>query len=146
MADEPPKKLRRVTVRQHKIAKAMVMYPHESQRAIGARIGVRQKDVAVEIAKPHVKADMAKMMDRALDRAGATIDRSAKVIAEAHDAFKGSSTNDPAAVPIPDHKTRLRAAELNGKFRGLLKSNEDMGGQVMGIGFFILKGLKERGL
>lgn len=89
-------------------------------------------------------------LDAALDRAGASLDKSAQVIAAAHKAsvvkvFKGEDDQIIYATPLVDHNTRMKAAELNMKARGLLNTQTE-GGQVVGVGFFIMRGLKERGI
>ena len=64
----------------------------------------------------------------ALDKAGATIEASAKVIADAHVAEKktyfqheGQVTDERSDI---DHKVRLQASELNLKARGQLRDQE----------------------
>lgn len=59
-----------------------------------------------------------------LDEAGATMEKSAKVIAGAHEAMDIRLTKDGDVVEVgPDHKIRLDAATLNLKARGELKEN-----------------------
>lgn len=62
-------------------------------------------------------------VNRILDAAGATIEKSARVVAEAHDAKKLQSINFETHEVV-DHRTRLDAAELNLKARRILGGNE----------------------
>lgn len=64
----------------------------------------------------------------ALDKAGATIERSAQVIAEAmlaeqktYTSFEGQIRDERSD---PDHRTRLKASELNLRARGELKDQD----------------------
>lgn len=69
------------------------------------------------VVKSHVVAE--------LDRAGATLGATAKVIAEAHEAKEIKFFSYEGVVrdqrEVVDHSTRLRAAELNLEVRGELK-------------------------
>ena len=83
---------------------------------IAKETGLKNEDaVSRAIAKPAVRGYMAKY----LDDAGATLEASAKVISDAHTATKITDDGDE----LPDHHTRLNAAELNLKIRGELKDN-----------------------
>lgn len=84
-----------------------------------ANMTVAQAQYALK--KPVVKAYLATY----LDEAGASLKKSAKVIAEAHNAtekkffaFEGRVRDEREVV---DHKTRMDAATLNLKARGELK-------------------------
>jgi len=140
-----------ITAKQRKLVNGVVMGKTARQAALDAGFKGTDGSVSAMASRELKNVKVAAAIEAALDRAGASLDESARVIAEAHRAktvksFKTVDDRIIYAEPTVDHNARMKAAELNGKFRGLLKSNEDMGGQVMGIGFFILKGLKERGL
>mgnify|MGYP001570175297 CR=1 FL=1 len=127
-----------LTVRQRKIVEGVIA--GKSGRQIGRELSPHQAPstsspvISKEIRKPLV----AKAINDALDKAGATITKSARVIAEAHDAKDDNEQ--------PDHKVRLSAAELNGRFRKLLSNKHDDEGPLVQVGFFVLKGEAERGI
>lgn len=88
---------------------------------IGEAIGLSARQVKNIANQPNVKAHLASY----LDRAGASLEKSAEVIADAHNAtekkffaFEGRVVDEREVV---DHDTRLAAAKLNLQARGELK-------------------------
>ena len=82
-----------------------------------------------DLAKPHVREALA----AALDKAGCTIEATAKVVADAHKATEIRTYHDGEGGIIEsreyvDHRTRLRAGELAAKFRGALSDGGAQGG------------------
>lgn len=111
---------RPLTKRQQEIADAHIADPTKPQSEIAKEFGTTQPQVSKTLNLPHVKVHIESM----LDAAGATVRKSAEVIAHAHKAMdtklvthKGVLTK---AVSLVDHQTRLRAAELNLEVRGYL--------------------------
>lgn len=56
--------MKRLTKKQARIARERVKDPEASQREIGDRVGMTQPHVARELAKPHVQARVAELMER----------------------------------------------------------------------------------
>lgn len=139
----------RLTAKQRGLIKGIAAGKTNRQAALDAGYGggVNPESASAQASQALNKPNVMSALEAALDRAGATLEKSAEVIAKAHAAEKTVVTKLGDVVEIgPDHATRLRAAELNGKFRKLLTSGPEEGGQIMGVGFFILKGKTERGL
>ena len=101
----------------------------KSIRKAAKAAGIGVATAARAEADPRIKSEMAK----ALDKAGATKDKIAEVVARNLDAQKVISANIVAKngegmadahsmtkdfVEVPDGPTQLKAAELCGKFRG----------------------------
>lgn len=118
---------------------ASEVYPHQAKSTSGPL-------VSRELRNPNV----AKALNAALDKAGATIPKMARRLAEAHDATDVKVFNGPNGIeyskPLVDHQTRLKAVELNGRFRKLLSNKHDDEGPLVQVGFFVLKGEAERGI
>ena len=132
-----------------KFAKALIGGKNHREAALAA--GYKGSGISVRATALSKEPEVIRALDAALDRAGASLDKTARVIAEAHRANTVKVFNDPEngitySDPLIDHNTRMKAAELNLKARGLLQSHDDGSGQVIGVGFFLLKGLKDRGM
>ena len=86
--------------------------------------------------------------DKALAKAGLTIDGTAKVIVEATKANKLVTVGDAEVREVEDHPVRLRAVELAGRFRGHVESEaaSAAAGAVMALGYFIARNREARGL
>lgn len=85
------------------------------------------------LQRPHVAA----ALDKALDEAGASIKDSAKVIGDAHSAFKVGLSKFGAPIVIgEDHPTRMKAAELNLRARRLIGSGPEEGGGNQTVNLF----------
>lgn len=100
-----------------------------------------------ELRQPGVREALA----RALDEAGCTIDASAEVIADAHRAKSVRSwcspTGEVTEREYVDHVTRLKAADLAGKFRGVNSNEESPSGLNIGMLVQIVrKNAQDRGL
>lgn len=139
-----------ITVKQRKLIIGVASGKTGRQAAKDAGYTGSPETLSVTASQELKNPNVVRAMDAALDKAGASLDKSAQVIAAAHKATTVKVFNDPErgityATPLVDHNTRMKAAELNMKARGLMQSNEGSG-QVMGIGFFVLKGMKDRGL
>ena len=115
------------------------LYPHLKQAS-------RDPSVSLQLHKPQV----VKAINDALDKTGATVSKMARRLAEAHDATDVKVFNGPNGIeyskPLVDHQTRLKAVELNGRFRKLLSNKHDDEGPLVQVGFFVLKGEAERGI
>ena len=140
----------KLTLRQRKIITGVLAgKPH---RDIGREAYPNQAEstsgpvISREIRKPHV----VKAINDALDKAGATVPKMARRLAEAHDATDVKVFNGPNGIeyskPLVDHQTRLKAVELNGRFRKLLSNRQEEDGPLVQVGFFVLKGEAERGI
>lgn len=92
--------------------------------AIAAGYKGKKETLRVNAYKMLKNPRIRKALDEALDEAGATIDKSAKVIAEAHKA------NDNEFINKPDHPVRLKAAEMNLRARRLIGTAEGNISQV----------------
>lgn len=136
-------------IKLSKFTKAILAGSTQRQAALaaGARDSASTDNIASKMARePQVVNSIA----LALDRAQATMDKSAVVISKAHEAKIVKVFNDAGRIkyskPLVDHSTRLKAAELNLKARGLLHHSEDTKGELVGFGFLLLKNLRDRGL
>jgi len=141
----------RLTMPERALIKGVVGGKPIAQAALDAGYAKNNPKYAASTASQVLKKPrVMRALDRALDRAGAGIDLSANVIASAHGATETKVFNGKDGLvyskPMIDHDTRLRAAELNLKARGLLIPAEIPGTQSINIGMFVLKGLHERGL
>ncbi len=111
-------KLKAMEFKQQLAADLQLANPTLSHAEIGAKIGETEAQVTKIFRQPQVKVYMASF----LDKAGASLEKSAKVIAEAHDAiemkffaFEGEVTDEREVI---DWQTRLKASEMNLKIRG----------------------------
>lgn len=106
---------------QEFIAAELVVEGKLTMEEIARRAGLPMEKVRAVMSKPQIRGFLAKH----LDDAGATLEASAKVIAEAQHAEKMVVSNYKGEVQVvnagPDHSTRLTAAELNLKARGELR-------------------------
>lgn len=103
------------------IADYRVVHPAAKPTAIGEALGVSTRTVSAALKSTSVRAYLAELFDKA----GATLQASAKVVAEAHDASKIKFFSEHGVVTdertVIDYKTRLEAAKLNLEARGILK-------------------------
>lgn len=117
-----------------------------TRAALDAGYGRGKNSESASSAASYVFRDprMRAKLQEALDRAGATLDASARAIAKAHKADKTTHNGEM----IPDHAIRLNAAELNLRSRGILGQNSDAESQapILNISLLIQAGLKARGL
>ena len=121
-----PDPLRPLTPHQLHIAKAAIENPGATSAEIAKAAGLKDPVKSAAhvdriLAKPQVRA----MMISALDEAGATIEKTARVVSEAMDAeevkiFHSEAHGIVESDPHTDHQTRLRAAELSMKARGVM--------------------------
>lgn len=130
---------RRLTAKQRGLIRALSEGKTVAEAAQEAGYSGSRETARVEAHRALQSPHVSEALEKALDRAGATLDASARVIAEAHKA------DDPKTGKA-DHQTRLKASELNYKARRVFAPKDDGSGRVVGIGFFIAKGLRERGL
>lgn len=84
---------------------------------------------------------------RSLDEAGATIEACAKVVADGLKATRLYVLKSGEKVEHPDHRVRIKAAELNFQLRGFLTnaSPDDMSRRGIDVGS-LLKAARDRGL
>ena len=137
----------KLTPRQLKLIRGVVAGKTIKVAALDAGYGGSDESARVRASIDLHKDSVSLALHRALDRAGATLDKTAKVVADAMDAGRNAVDKFGEIVDLgPDHKTRLAAAELGGRFRHLLAPKVEDSGTAMAIGFFLLKGRQERGL
>lgn len=136
---------RRTTVKERKLVEGIAAGKTMREAAVHAQLSPNgtPETARVEAYRTLQRPHVIKALEDALDRAGATLERSARVISEAHDA-KG--------LAGADHPVRLKAAELNFKARRILGANQEGDGGGSGtINLFAVLGIveqsrKERGL
>lgn len=102
-----------------------VEYADTADAVDAAAVGMKHNAALLKSAHlPQVRG----YLHDALEKAGATIDAAAQVIADAHAAKKTTYFQHEGSVTDVrediDHKTRLQAAELNLKARGELRDQE----------------------
>jgi len=99
-------------VKRRKFVKAILQGKTKYEAAVDAGYSPASASVrATELTRnPEVQSEI----ERALDKAGATIEAQAKVVAEGFKATKHIGEN---LIEVADHMARLKAAELSGKFR-----------------------------
>lgn len=135
-----------LTIRQRKLVKEVVSGKTLAAAAKDAGYSGTEGSLRVEAHKTLKKPNVAAAMERALDAAGLTIPKTAQIVAEAAEADSVSLSKSGDIVNLgPDHRVRLDAAKTAAKWRGIGESEIDPGA-VMGVGFFVLKGLKDRGI
>ena len=124
-------------VRAVKFSKAIL--DGKTQRDAAIEAGYSPKSAESSGSQMAKSPDVQEILNRALDKAGATIDSSARVIAEAqraktvkHFAFMGKVKESKTHI---DHPTRLHAAELNYRSRKLLapKPQDDSGQSTVNL-------------
>jgi len=141
-----PPKLNLITPHQTCVADVAMAHPEMSEGQIAKHLGGSSRDASHihrVLEKPQVRVYMAGF----LDEAGATCQESARVVAEAHNANEVKVFNNKGVVvkvgkdgqtelrgggviyskPLVDHQTRLRAAELNVRVRGLMTDPQQSG-------------------
>lgn len=101
-----------LTVKQRLLVKSLAEGKTMTMAGKEAGYGKTTDSARVQAHKELQKPTVAAALEAALDRAGASLDASAKVIAEAHEATKLQSVGFKTHTVV-DHKTRLSAAELN---------------------------------
>ncbi len=91
-----------------------------TDRQVGRAVGLNQANVSALMKKPQAKLYMSTY----LDRAGATLEAAAVVIAEAHKATKKQPITWEGVVTDtfeqPDHERRLTAARMSMEAHGVL--------------------------
>lgn len=116
-----PKQFTPMSAKEQMAADMRLINPEMNDKEIGEVIGEKDSKVKRIFNKPAVRV----YMESYLDKAGATREESARVIADAHKAvetkifaFEGHITDEKVLI---DHGTRLDAAKLNLQIRGDLK-------------------------
>lgn len=116
-----------LTDADRKVSDYKLLHPDATQAEIIRETGLAQTTVSRSLQKPQVKLYMAGI----LNAAGATLQKSAKVIAEAHDATKKTYSSFEGVIQDeredPDHDMRLKAAKVNMEAQGV---SEDKGMRV----------------
>lgn len=109
-----------LTPKQRAVADYAMTHPDASASEIARAVGVAQTTAAEALDAPKVRMYMSQY----LDRAGATLQKSADVVAAAHDAVKETPVTWEGEIRDvhrqPDHKMRLDAAKLNMQAHGAL--------------------------
>lgn len=116
-------RIKSITPHQMHVAKLAVEHPEWSSSDIAEQMGrPREEGRSIDriLSKPHVRM----MLVNALDKAGATLEASAKVIAEAHEAtetkvFHSEKDGVVYSEPLVDHRTRIKAADTAVEWRGI---------------------------
>lgn len=108
-------KNKKLTVKQRNLVKGVVEGKTMAQAAKDAGYSGSKETARVEgyrtLQKPHV----SEALEKALNESGASLEKSAQIIADAHNAKRGKEK---------DHAMRLKAAELNLKARRFFNSSE----------------------
>ena len=114
------RKIKPYDEREYAAAELLIGGEMSAEEVAGA-VGLPNADEVKAAARlPQIQNYLA----AALDQATATVERSAKAIADAHDAQDMRTTKNGEKVDVgPDHTTRLKAAELNMKLRGHLRES-----------------------
>ena len=121
-------KRKRLTVKQLKLVSGIANGKSATQAALEAGYGrgVNANSAKVQASRALKNLNVLGALEAAFDRAGASLDASARVVSEAHQAKLG-------AKALPDHHVRLKAAELNLRARRLLAPKEESGGGTVNI-------------
>lgn len=125
------------------LIKGIVEGKSATQSALDAGYGrgVNAKSAAVQASRTLNKPNVLAALDAALDKAGATIEASARVIAEGHKATttKAFKTVDDRIIysePMIDYAARREAAKLNLNARRLIGSGPEEGGGSQTVNLF----------
>lgn len=119
----PPERrpLPELTGVQRAVADLKLMYPAITQQELADAVGISLTGARQALHTPQARVYMANY----LDKAGATVEKAARVISEAMDAMETKFFSFEGRVcderDVVDHGTRLGAAQLNLKARGELK-------------------------
>jgi len=145
---EAPKKVdirkrRGLTIKQRRLVANIVKGKSITEAALDSGYGTNRLSACVTgsqtLKLPHVQA----AVQEALDKAGATIDASAKVIADAHKA----NTEGKFGKTLPDHDTLLKAVEANRKWRNIgTQDGSGINGDKLSIAILIMQEREKRGL
>jgi len=150
MADKPPQ-LRPLNLRDKHAADLHMQHPEKTAVDIGREVGF-SKSPGRSVEKALEKPEVRLYMSRYLDDAGAKLEDSARVIAEAHNATVQKEYLNKFGDVVQgeekvDHNTRLRAAEINMKAHGAAAPKDDGGGSDFDRLFkHILSKAKDKGL
>ncbi len=123
--------------------------PGMTQQAAALKAGYKNGNALTGLKR---RPEVRLVVSNILDKAGAKIERSARAIAEAHEAetvkyFADKSGHVVDERRSPDHTARLKAAELNAKWRGIMKEpGEDSQTNILAILARITVAARERGL
>ena len=145
-------KKRVMQVRRAKLIKGLVAGQTVKEAAVAAGYPGQPETARCEASKDLRKPEVQRALADALDRAGASIDSAARVIAAAQQAMDTKFFQHEGRVldtrDVVDHVTRLRAAELNLKARRLLGGDEQAAGpiNIAAIIAIVRKSAAERGL
>ena len=110
---DKPKKGARLTARKERFAQAMAAGQTQREAAINAGYAVSTANKGAHFIL-HDPAVMARVGEL-LDKSGATLEKSFRVLNEAHDAMSKDKRN---------HEVRLKAARENFKLRGLTDGDD----------------------
>src|SRR3990167_448367 len=129
MADvqgSPAKSHKRISGQQRKLIAGIASGLSIQRAALNAGYGGGTNAASASVAANAVLKNpkVTSELERAFDRAGASLDASARVVAHAHNAKITDEAN---------HPVRLKAAELNLRARRLLAPTEESGGGTVNI-------------
>ena len=116
-------------VRRRKILAGVLAGKSGTQAAIDA--GVPPASAAVRASEVLSEPGVREQVARALDKYGAKIEDSARVIGEAHRAT--TPKTGFGGKESPDHAIRLDAAKTNMKLRGAMDPKMPTAGEVLGF-------------
>lgn len=117
-----PRKRKRLTPQQRKIARLRVKHPDETQSEIAARVPTSREVVAETIAKPHVQDRIRELMDAnpKLTDEALTKKLASKIEAKETKFFQHEGrvmeTRD-----VVDHGTQLKALEMAFELKGAME-------------------------
>ena len=119
-------------VRKSRFAKEVLAGKTFKQAAVDAGYKAsRSEETGSELAKtPEVKA----ILEKALDKAGVTVEKTARVVAKALDATKWVGEEE-SAHEVDDHPTQLKAVELSWRARRILGTDGAVGTTNVQINF-----------
>lgn len=108
---------------QRAVADYKMRHPDAEHEQVANAVGVNQSTVAKALVNPKVRTYMSPY----LDRAGATLEKAAEVVAGAHSAEKETPVTWEGEITDthkqPDHKVRLEAAKLSMQAHGVLAAD-----------------------
>lgn len=142
---------RQLTIKQRHLIKGLAKGKTMTRAAVEAGYGRTPEAARVSAAKMLRKPTVSAALEAALDKAGATLEKSAQVIAEAH-AAQDLKAAQVVGKKVPDHPTRLKAAELNFKARRLVGAAGEEGAgtgaaiNLVAVLQIVKQSAKERGL
>src|SRR3990167_10301909 len=114
----------KLTVRQRRLAKLLAEGKTVADAAVAAGYPGARETARVRASQDLRNGYVVAAIDKALDAAGCSINKTARVVAEAHDAKETRFFQREGEVvdsrDVIDHGTRLKGAELASRLRKLI--------------------------